>query len=66
MKIYFMKTLIENNEFCEEGRHDSLGCDESGKELLKKNCSLYEQCHFCVLNEAELSCRKKITCHLII
>lgn len=54
-----MKALTENNGFCKEGKHDSLGCDESGKELLKQNCSLYEQYHFCILNEVELSCRKK-------
>lgn len=67
VKTYFMKALIENNGFCKEGKHDSLGCDDSGKELLKKkNCSLYERYQFCILNEAELGCRKKATCHLII
>lgn len=55
VKTSFMKTFIENNGFCKEGKHDSLGCDESGKELLKKNCSLYEQYHLCMPNEAELS-----------
>lgn len=55
-KIFF---TIENNEFCKEGKQDSLECDKSGKELLKKSCLLYEQYHFCILNEAELCCRKK-------
>lgn len=33
MKNYFMKALFADNEFCKEGKHYSLGCDESGKEL---------------------------------
>lgn len=43
MKSYFMKALFADNEFCKEGKHDSLRFDESNKELLIKNCSVYEQ-----------------------
>lgn len=54
-----MKVLFGDNEFCKEGKHDSLGCNESGKELLRKNCSVYEQYQFCILTEVELRSRKK-------
>lgn len=60
VKTYFMKALIESNGFCKEGRHDSLGCNESGKELLQNNCSLHEQYHFYKLNETEFGCKKHI------
>lgn len=59
MKTYFLKALFADNEFCKEGKHDSLGCDESGKKLLKRNCSVYEQYQFCILTEGEPGFRKK-------
>lgn len=43
MKTYFMKALFADNEFCKEGKHDSLRCDDSGEGHLKKNCSVDEQ-----------------------
>lgn len=59
MKTYFVKALFADNGFCEEGKHNSLGCDESGKELLKKNYSVCEQYPLCILTEVELRYRKK-------
>lgn len=58
MKTYFMKALFAGNEFCKEGKHDSLGCDESGKKLHKNNCSVYEQYQFYILTEGEPGFRK--------
>lgn len=43
METYFMKALFADNEFCKEEKHDSLRFDESSKELLIKNRSIYEQ-----------------------
>lgn len=59
VKTYFMNALLVESEFCEEGKHYFLGCNESGKKLLKKNCSVYEHYQFCILTQAELRYRKK-------
>lgn len=57
-KLLLWKLFLQI-ELCKEGKHDSLGCNESGKELIKMNCSVYEQNQFCILTEVELRSRKK-------